>query len=32
LLIDEVGYLNLRPEQTNLFFKLMDERYRRKAT
>ena len=30
--IDEVGYLNLRPEQTNLFFKLMEERYRRKAT
>lgn len=32
LLIDEMGYLNLRPEQSNLFFKLMDERYRRKAT
>lgn len=32
LLIDEMGYLNLRPEQTNLFFKLMDERYRRKST
>ena len=31
-LIDEVGYLNLRPEQTNIFFKLMEERYRRKAT
>ena len=30
--IDEVGYLNLRPEQTNIFFKLMEERYRRKAT
>jgi DNA replication protein DnaC len=28
LLIDEMGYLNLRPEQTNLFFKLMEERYR----
>jgi DNA replication protein DnaC len=27
LLIDELGYLNLRPEQTNLFFKLMEERY-----
>jgi DNA replication protein DnaC len=27
LLIDEMGYLNLRPEQTNLFFKLMEERY-----
>jgi DNA replication protein DnaC len=32
LLIDEMGYLNLRPEQTNLFFKLMDERYQRKPT
>ena len=32
LLIDKVGYLNLRPEQTNIFFKLMEERYRRKAT
>jgi DNA replication protein DnaC len=32
ILIDEVGYLNLRPEQTNIFFKLMEERYRRKAT
>ena len=32
LLIDEMGYLNLRPEQTNIFFKLMEERYRRKAT
>src|SRR5437879_8521336 len=32
LLIDEIGYVNLRPEQTNIFFKLMEERYRRKAT
>lgn len=32
LLIDEMGYLNLKPEQTNVFFRLMDERYRRKAT
>jgi DNA replication protein DnaC len=32
LLIDEMGYLNLRPEQTNLFFKLMEERYRRRTT
>jgi DNA replication protein DnaC len=32
LLIDEMGYLNLRPEQTNIFFRLMDERYNRKAT
>jgi DNA replication protein DnaC len=32
LLIDEMGYLNLRPEQCNIFFKLMDERYNRKST
>lgn len=32
LLIDEMGYLNLKPEQTNIFFKLMEERYRRKST
>jgi DNA replication protein DnaC len=32
LLIDEMGYLNLRPEQANIFFKLMEERYRRGAT
>ncbi len=32
LLIDELGYLNLRPEQCNIFFKLMEERYRRKPT
>lgn len=32
LLIDEMGYLNLRPEQTNIFFKLMEERYRRRST
>jgi DNA replication protein DnaC len=33
LLIDEMGYLNLRPEQSNVFFKLMEERYaHRKAT
>jgi DNA replication protein DnaC len=31
-LIDELGYVNLRPEQTNIFFKLLEERYRRKAT
>ena len=31
LLIDEMGYLNLRPEQSNIFFKLMEERYRRKS-
>jgi len=32
LCIDEMGYLNLRPEQTNIFFKLMEERYRRFPT
>ena len=32
LVIDEMGYLNLRPEQTNIFFKLMEERYGRRAT
>lgn len=32
IVIDEMGYLNLRPEQTNIFFKLMDERYNRRAT
>ena len=32
LLVDEMGYLNLRPEQSNIFFKLMEERYGRKAT
>ena len=31
LLIDEMGYLNLRPEQSNIFFKLMEERYRQKV-
>ena len=32
IVIDEMGYLNLRPEQANIFFKLMEERYRRRAT
>ena len=32
LQIDEFGYLNLRPEQSNIFFKLMEERYRRHPT
>ena len=30
--IDEFGYLNLKPEQSNIFFKLMEERYRQHAT
>lgn len=29
LVIDEMGYLNLKPEQTNIFFKFMEDRYRR---
>ena len=32
LLVDELGYLNLKPEQSNAFFKLMEERYRRHST
>jgi DNA replication protein DnaC len=32
LLIDEIACVNLRPEQANIFLKLMEERYRRKAT
>ena len=30
--IDELGFVNLKPEQTNIFFKLMEERYRRRPT
>jgi DNA replication protein DnaC len=32
LQIDELGYLTLKPEQCNIFFKLMEERYHRHAT
>lgn len=32
LAIDEMGYLNLKPEQTNIFFKLMEERHHRHST
>ena len=32
LCIDELGYLNLRPEQTNVFFRLMEARYRKAPT
>jgi len=32
LLIDELGYLNLKSEQTNIFFKLMEERHHRHPT
>jgi DNA replication protein DnaC len=31
LLVDELGYLTLKPEQQNIFFKLMDERHTRKV-
>jgi DNA replication protein DnaC len=27
LVCDELGYLNILPEQTNVFFRLMEERY-----
>jgi DNA replication protein DnaC len=32
LVIDELGYLTLNPEQINMFFKLIDMRYRKKST
>jgi DNA replication protein DnaC len=32
LLIDELGYLSLKPEQVNAFFRLMDARYSRVST
>jgi DNA replication protein DnaC len=32
LVIDEVGYLTMNREQSNAFFKLMDERYGKKST
>ena len=32
LQVDELGYLNLKPEQSNIFFKLMEERYHQRAT
>ena len=32
LLIDELGYVNLKPEQANVFFKLMEERYHQRST
>jgi DNA replication protein DnaC len=31
-LIDELGYLTIKPEQTNAFFRLMDQRYSRVST
>jgi len=32
LLIDELGYVNVKAEQANIFFKLMEERYHRHST
>ncbi len=32
LAVDELGYLNLKPEKTNAFFKLMDLRYGRRPS
>ena len=32
LLIDELGYLSIKPEQANAFFRLMDQRYGRVST
>ena len=32
MVIDEIGYLTLKPEQANAFFRLMDERYNRVST
>lgn len=32
LLVDELGYLNLKAEQANAFFRLMDQRYGRVST
>lgn len=32
LCIDELGYLTIRAEQSNIFFKLMEERYTKKPT
>jgi DNA replication protein DnaC len=32
LVIDEMGYVNVKPEQANIFFKLMEERYRHRPT
>ena len=32
LVIDELSYINLKPEQANIFFKLVEERYNKKPT
>ena len=31
IVIDELGYLNIRPEQASVFFKLISERYGKKS-
>lgn len=32
LAIDELGYINIKPEQANVFFKLIEERHHRRPT
>jgi DNA replication protein DnaC len=32
LVVDELGYVNVKPEQANVFFRLMSQRYGKKAT
>ena len=32
LAVDELGYVNIKQEQTNIFFKLTEERHRRRST
>ena len=32
LAIDELGYINIKPEQANIFFKLIEERHHRRPT
>jgi DNA replication protein DnaC len=32
LAIDELGYINIKPEQANIFFKLIEERHNRRPT
>lgn len=32
LVIDEMGYLNIKPEQANIFFRLIEERHTRRST
>jgi len=32
LIVDELGFMSLKPEQSNMFFRLMDQRYNRVST